>query len=58
MKDPDIMVLLHALSRPTFFTLDHGFFKRELCHASYCLVYLQVDEEKLATRDYGREEVN
>ena len=31
MKDRDILSLLHSLNRPTFFSLDHGFFKRGLC---------------------------
>jgi hypothetical protein len=48
MKDTQILSLLHSLNQPTFFTLDHGFFKRGLCHAGYCLVYLDVGEEKAA----------
>jgi hypothetical protein len=48
MKDRDILRLLHSLNKPTFFTLDHGFFKRGLCHAGYCLVHLDVEEERAA----------
>jgi hypothetical protein len=48
MKDRDILSLLHSLNRPTFFSLDHGFFKRGLCHAGYCLVHLNVEEERTA----------
>ncbi|HMC88886.1 MAG TPA: hypothetical protein VKI17_05030 [Gemmataceae bacterium] len=48
MKDRDILSLLHSLDRPTFFTLDHGFCKRGLCHAGYCLVHLDVEEERAA----------
>ncbi len=48
MKDWDIIPLLHSLNRPTFFSLDHGFFKRRLCHAGYCLVHLDVEEEEAA----------
>ena len=48
MKDRDILSLLHSLNRPTFFSLDHGFFKRGLCHAGYCLVHLNVEEERAA----------
>jgi hypothetical protein len=48
MKDRDILPMLHALGRPTFFSLDHGFFKRRFCHASYCLVYLDVTRKEAA----------
>ena len=48
MKDREILALLHSLSQPTFFTLDHGFFKRGFCHAGYCLVHLDIEEEKAA----------
>ena len=48
MKDREITSLLHSLNRPTFFSLDHGLFKRELCHQAYCLVHLTVEEERAA----------
>jgi hypothetical protein len=48
MKDRDIVALLHSLDRPTFFSLDHGFFKRRFCHAGYCLVHLDVERREAA----------
>jgi hypothetical protein len=48
MKDSQIIPLLHQLDRPTFFTLDGGFYERRLCHVGYCLVYLDVEEETVA----------
>ena len=48
MKDGEIIPLLHQLDRPTFFTLDGGFYSRRLCHAEYCLVHLDVDDELAA----------
>ena len=48
MKDDEIIPLLHHLDRPSFFTLDEGFYRRRLCHGGYCLVYLDVEEEMVA----------
>lgn len=48
MKDDEIIHLPHQLSRPTFFTLDAGFYDRGLSHADYCLVYLDVVETMVA----------
>ena len=45
MKDDEIIPLLHQLDRPTFFTLDGGFYDRRLRHEEYCLVHLDVEEE-------------
>lgn len=42
MKDHEIIPFLHTLSRPTFFTLDLGFYRRNLCHAGYCLACMDV----------------
>ncbi len=49
MKDDEIIPFLHQLRQPTFFTLDAGFFKRKLCHARYCLVYVDVAQYEAAT---------
>lgn len=50
MKDrADIIPLLHRLKRPTFFTLDHGFYHPTLRHQGYCLVFLDVWEDEAAT---------
>ena len=40
--DDNILVLLHRLKQPTLFTRDEDFFKRELCHAGYALVWLDA----------------
>jgi len=39
MKDERIIPFLLQLHRPTFFTVDAGFYRRNLCHSRYCLVY-------------------
>lgn len=49
MKDREIIPLLHQLNQPTFFTRDDDFYERRLCHPSYCLVYLDVRKEEVAT---------
>lgn len=48
MKDDEIIPFLHTLHNPTFFTLDWDYFKRELRHARYCLVYLDVNRDESA----------
>jgi hypothetical protein len=48
IKDPDILPLLHGLRRATFFTQDRGFFEAGLCHARYCLVWLDVPADDAA----------
>ena len=48
MKDYEIIPFLHQLSQPTFFSRDDDFYKRQLCHAGYCLVYLDVRKEDAA----------
>ncbi|MBM4256804.1 MAG: hypothetical protein FJ147_13015 [Deltaproteobacteria bacterium] len=49
MKDrDDILPLLHHLKRPTFFTLDHGFYHPSLLHQGYCLVFLDIWEDEVA----------
>lgn len=49
MKDREIIPFLHQLNRPTLFTRDDDFYERRLCHAGYCLVYLDVRKEEVAT---------
>jgi len=49
LKDrEEIVPLLHQLKRPTFFTLDHGFYRPTLLHQGYCLVFLDVGEDEAA----------
>jgi hypothetical protein len=42
MRDPEILTLLHATTRPTLFTLDADFASPQLCHPAYGLVFLFV----------------
>jgi hypothetical protein len=46
--DDNIISLLHHLKQPTFFTRDEHFFKRPLCHAGYCLVWLNLKPAEAA----------
>ncbi len=48
MKDDEVIPLLMGLTRPTFVTLDHGFYERTLCHSRFCLVFLEVREYEAA----------
>ena len=48
MKDMEIITFLQKLRRPTFFTKDDDFFKPQLCHARYGLVYLDVEKSEAA----------
>ncbi len=48
MKDREIIPLLQQTRRPTFFTRDDDFFKPQLCHARYGLVYLDVEKYESA----------
>ena len=48
MTDQAIIPLLHGLHRPTFFTRDFDFFRAELRHGRYCLVWLDVDVSEVA----------
>lgn len=41
-SDQEIIALLQQLRRPTFFTRDDDFYRRDLCHARYCLIWLDV----------------
>jgi hypothetical protein len=47
-SDSDLLSLLHSLPQPTFFTQDNDFFKRQLCHRRYCLVWLDLPKDSLA----------
>src|SRR5690606_5320437 len=48
MKDREIIPFLQGLRRPTFFTRDDGFFKPQLCHARYSLIFLDVEKSEAA----------
>jgi len=49
MKDEEIIPFLHGLRSATFFTRDLGFYHRNLCHDSYCLVCLAVGQYEVAS---------
>ena len=49
MKDKEILPLLLQQNRPTFFTLDDDFSKRELCHQNYSLVFMDIKKHEAAT---------
>lgn len=48
MQDDQVIPLLQSLGRATFFTLDKDFANSRLCHPSYCLVYLDVEDGEAA----------
>ena len=48
LQDEEIIPFLHHLRRPTFFTRDRGFYRREVCHQQYSLVCLEVAPEEVA----------
>lgn len=49
LQDEEIIALLHQLGPVTFFTLDIDFYHRHLCHARYCIVYLDVRKREAAS---------
>src|SRR5438874_8153749 len=48
LQDEEILPFLHHRRRPTFFTRDRGFYRREVCHRQYGLVCLEVAPEEVA----------
>ncbi len=48
MSDEEIIRVLLQLRHPTFFTLDFDFYQRNLCHARYCLVCMDIEQDKTA----------
>jgi hypothetical protein len=44
----EIIPLLHTLRRPTLFSRDWDFYKPDLRHTGYCLVYLNVRPHETA----------
>jgi hypothetical protein len=48
LQDEEIIRFLHHLRRPTFFTRDRGFYRREVCHRQYGIVSLEVAPEEVA----------
>ncbi|HAV62516.1 MAG TPA: hypothetical protein DCY13_09150 [Verrucomicrobiales bacterium] len=48
-KDENLIPLLHRLPQPTFVTLDRDFYRPELAHEGYCLVWLDVRGREAAS---------
>ena len=48
MKDDEIIPFLLTFRQPTLFTVDRDFYRRDLCHAQYSLVYLDVAQSEAA----------
>ena len=51
MDDDEIIPFLQSLRRPTLFTRDFDFYRRDLCHKRYCLVCLAIRKSEVA--DYA-----
>jgi hypothetical protein len=41
-KDENLIPILHRLPNPTFVSLDRDFYRRDLAHPAYCVVWLDV----------------
>jgi hypothetical protein len=48
MQDEEIVPFLLQRRRSTFFTLDSDFYNHHLCHARYCLVWIDVGQYEAA----------
>lgn len=48
LQDDEILPFLHHQRRPTFFTRDRGFYRRDVCHRQYGIVCLEVVPEEVA----------
>ena len=44
--DDRVPEVLRSLKRPTFVTIDHGFWKRALCHPEYCILYFALAKDQ------------
>ena len=40
--DERVPEILCTLKKPTFITIDHGFWNRRLCHEKYCIVFAEL----------------
>jgi hypothetical protein len=47
-SDEHVLALLHELPGVTFFTRDLDYYRRDWCHARYCLVCLDAEESASA----------
>jgi hypothetical protein len=48
VPDEEVIPFLLRRRRSTFFTLDLDFYQRQLCHARYCLVCVDVGQSAAA----------
>lgn len=48
LQDDELIPFLLEKRRPTFFTRDKDFYRCELRHRRYCLVYLAIDKNEVA----------
>jgi len=46
VKDERVPVLLRELSRPTFITIDHGFWDKRLRDSKYCILYFALRNDQ------------
>ena len=46
LSDENIIPLLLRLKKPTFFTRDRDFWKMELCHARYAIVFMDIPDHE------------
>jgi len=49
MEDKEIISFLQQMRGSTFFTRDQGLCQRGLCHVRYCLGYLGIEKDEIAT---------
>ncbi len=47
--DDRVPEILRTLQQPTFLTIDHGFWNRELCHPKYCILYFECSKDEQET---------
>src|SRR5438093_1661538 len=47
-QDENLLPLLHRLASPTFFSLDRDFYEPRWAHPNYCLVWLDVTDDRAA----------
>jgi hypothetical protein len=48
--DDRVPEILRTLKKPTFVTIDQGFWNRRLCHPGYCILYFEfttAEQQKL-----------
>jgi len=48
IKDEQVVTLLQQLKGVLFLTRDSDFFKKDLCHPNYCIVFLDVEKYEVA----------